>query len=379
VVAFAWTLLELLNPEQGSFPLGLIGLRAYWLWWLAPPIIATILSNEKNKRKAILVLLFMAAVVSILAALQFASPPDSPLNLYSVVDGEEVSAAQGGVVYQTGRARVSSVFSYISGFVDFTLLVPALLLSIGLDTHDPKLRKYVFIVTSMTAMVVPMSGSRGSVVMGGGVLLLTVWVAGLFFTRVGRRVVAGGIVGAIVAVVVFPDAFIGVQSRFEDTQETSSRFMIAAAGVLPPAALATFDYPALGIGTGMMQNARLSMRVDTHGWDAEGETERYLVELGPFGFLLIWTAKLGLTVALVRGYSILKRAGRRGAAAGALSYGLLALVGNLAHDHIYQALYFTGCGFILAEVVSVVRAGASAADAATDAAMVTAAKKTAAA
>jgi hypothetical protein len=40
------------------------------------------------------------------------------------------------------------------------------------------------------------------------------------------------------------------------------------------------------------------------------------------------------------------------------------MIGNLAFDHIWQALYFMGCGSILAEVVSVLRDRAAAADAA---------------
>jgi len=63
-----------------------------------------------------------------------------------------------------------------------------------------------------------------------------------------------------------------------------------------------------------------------------------------------------LIVALLRAYAILKRAGRRGAAAAALSYALLTMNGNLTFDHIWQALYFMGCGFILSEVVAVQRA-----------------------
>src|SRR5262249_7227195 len=106
---------------------------------------------------------------------------------------------------------------------------------------------------------------------------------------------------------------------------------------------------------------RATMRIVTK-WDRETEIERYLVELGPIGFLLVWFGKLGLTVALLRSYKILKRAGRRGSAGAALSYAGLTMVGSLAFDHNWQALYFIGCGFILAEVVEV-RARAAAAQA----------------
>jgi hypothetical protein len=104
----------------------------------------------------------------------------------------------------------------------------------------------------------------------------------------------------------------------------------------------------------MQQNARGTFRIYPK-YEEELEPCRYLVELGPIGYLAVWTARLGLIIALLRAYRILKRAGRRGAAAAALSYAALTLNGTLTFDHIWQALYFLGCGFILAEVVAVQR------------------------
>ena len=354
VVAAVWTIGELLNPEQQSYVLGIIGLRSYWFWWLvAPPVMACALQQEREKRRAIYALLVMATGIAVLAAFQFAAPADSPLNTYSVVDGEDVHPEQ-VTVSETAHARVASTFSYISGFSDFTLLVPTLLLSIGLDAKEKRLQRFALIATSLTAAVVPMSGSRTSVILGIGILGVTAFSAGLFATRAGRRIMMGGLVAAIFAVVIFPDAILGVQSRFGDIDETQTRVTLGVANVVPPLALATFDYPPFGIGTGMMQNARFSMHIQSQ-WDNELEAARYLAELGPIGYLLIWTTRLGLIVALLRAHRILKLAGRRGAAAAAMSYAFLTVAGNLTFDHIFQALYFTGCGFILSEVVSATR------------------------
>jgi tetratricopeptide (TPR) repeat protein len=352
-VAFAWTVLELFNPMHESFLLGLIGLRAYWLWWLAPFVIAGTLQNPTQKRRAIYVLLVMAVGISLLAVVQFAAPPDASVNLYSVVDGEEVYATVAPVA-ATGRARVSSTFSFLSGFQDFTILIPTLLLSIGLDAKEPRLRRTAFIATMLSAAVVPMSGSRAAVLLGASVILITAWTAGLFFTRIGRRIVIGGVAAVVLALFAFPDAFIGVQSRFANVEETATRYQ-GVATILPPVAMAVTEFPAAGLGTGMQQNARASLGIRP-SLEEELEPGRYLVELGPVGYLAMWTAKLGLIFALLRAYRILKRAGRRGAAAAALSYAVLTMNGNLTFDHIWQALYFIGSGFILAEVIAVQRA-----------------------
>jgi hypothetical protein len=351
VMSFVWTIVETLNPDHGSSLLAVIGLRAYWLWWIAPPVIAHVLRGEKDRRQAIYVLFVTGAAVATFAAIQFVSPGDSALSVYAYVDGERIDQVMIG---ETGRGRVSSTFAFISGFADFSILIPTLLLSLGLDAKDPKLRRYAFIVTGMTAAVLPMSGSRLSVLVGGGILLVSVWTAGLFFTRVGRRLFIGGITAVIVSLVAFPDAFLGVQARFQNPEETQHRYLLTAASVLPPLAIAMVDHPAFGVGTGMLQNARLSLHVSVQ-YEVEQEFERYLVELGTLGFLLVWTVKFGLSVALFRAYLILKHAGRRGAATAALSYAILTMIGNLTFDHIWQALYFIGCGFILAEVAAVIR------------------------
>lgn len=349
-----WTLLQMFNPEHQSFQLALLGIRAYWLWWMAPPIIAGVLMNPRHKGQAIYALIIMAVGISAFAAVQFVSPADSAVNLYTVRGGQEIYAADSATVATTGRARVASTFSFLSGFADFTVLIPVLLLSMGLEAKDRRLRRSALFATLATAAVVPMAGSRGSVLAAALVLLIALWSAGLFFTRFGRRILLGGIVAVFLSLFAFPDAMIGVSDRFGREDETARRFA-ELANFLPPVALLRLEYPTFGIGTGMMQNARMTAGVSSK-WEAEGEVHRLLIELGPIGFLLVWIAKLGLMIALFRAYQLLKKAGRRGAASAALTYAVLTIMGNLVFDHVYQALYFVGCGFVLAEVTSLMRA-----------------------
>src|SRR3569832_452345 len=33
VIGIVWTFVEMFNPAHLSFPLAVIGFRAYWLWW----------------------------------------------------------------------------------------------------------------------------------------------------------------------------------------------------------------------------------------------------------------------------------------------------------------------------------------------------------
>ena len=256
----------------------------------------------------------------------------------------------------TGRARVASTFAFLSGFGDFCLLVPTLLLSIGLEAKEKRLRYAALFATGCAAAVIPMTGSRASVVLGGLVLIVMAWSSGLFFTRIGRRVLLGGVAAAILAVVAFPEAIFGVQSRFEGTRTRRRAASSRSPSCFRPLPSVTTTIPSWASGPGMQQNAKVLIPGRRRlQWNSEGEVGRYLIELGPIGYIMVWTAKLGLVVGLVRSYRILKRAGRRGAAGAALCYALLTMLGNLTFDHIWQALYFLGCGFILSEVVSVMR------------------------
>jgi hypothetical protein len=180
---------------------------------------------------------------------------------------------------------------------------------------------------------------------------MVVWRAGLVFTRTGRRVIVVAVAAGFASVLAFPEALQGVKDRLDggDAPDRIAELFT----ILPPVALAKYDYPAFGIGTGMMQNFRQQLGVNEDVWGAEGEVSRYLVELGPLGYLLVWAAKLGLVVVLWKSSKILKKAGRRAASAGAFAYALLAFYGSLAFDHIYASLFFVGVGFILQEVVQV--------------------------
>jgi hypothetical protein len=351
--AILWTFLEMFNPDQGSLALAVIGFRSYWLWWIAPPVVAGVLSRAADRRRAILSLSIMAIGIASLAAVQFVSPANSAVNLNVVIDGEALYASDIAMVAETGRARVSSTFSFLSGFAAFTILVPTLLLSLGLEAQDRLVRRAALAATLLCAAVLPMAGSRSSVILGVAVLVLTAWSAGLFTTVIGRRIMVGGIAALILATVAFPDALTGVQGRF-NSDETSAR-IAQTLTVLPPVAMAVYDYPMAGIGTGMQHNSRAAMHVET-SWTSESEISRYLVELGPVGTLAVWTAKLGLMIAFLRAYKILQRAGRRAPAGVALAYAAVTFFGNLTFDHVWQSLYFIGGGFILAETTAVMEA-----------------------
>lgn len=347
-LALLWSLVEIVNPDQQSLVLGLLGFRAYWFWWIAPFVVASVLLDPVVRRKVVVLWAAVTTIVAVLAIFQFGAPVDDSVNTYSIVDGHEALAA---AIPTTGRVRVASTFSYLSGFTDFATLVPVLLLSIGLGEKNRRTRLAALIATLLIAAALPMSGSRGPFILSLILCTMVAWRAGLIFTPVGRRVIMLAVAAGFISVYVYPDALQGTMDRFQgdDTNDRAAEFFT----ILPPVALMRYnDYPVFGIGTGMVQNYRHQFGVNPEtSAGAESEVSRILVELGVGGYLLIWIAKLGLAVALWRSSKVLKKAGRRAASAAALAYALLGFYGSLVFDHIYASLFFVGFGFILQEVV----------------------------
>jgi len=349
IAAVAISIAQIINTGiRVSFVLGVLGLRAYWLWWLAIPVVANVLLSPVVRRRGILVLAYVSAVVAIFAVIQFGSPSTSAANTYAVHAGNEVVAFEVG---STGRARVSSTFTFITGFTNFVVLIPPLLLSLGLSSTDRHTRFMATTTAMLSAASLPMSGSRGPFIIGLFLLGMVARQAGFLFTPAGRRVIVGGTLAICTVIYIFPESLQGVMDRF-DGDDTRDRFE-AIYTVLPPYAMSSIDYPFFGIGTGMQQNFRNLFGVDYGEYESELEVGRYLIELGVPGYLLVWASRVGLLVAFLRAAKHFRRAKRRAATGAALAYALLTFYGNLTFDHIWQALFFTGAGFVLSELVQV--------------------------
>jgi hypothetical protein len=335
----AWTVAEMMNPNQASATLALIGFRAYWLWWLAPLVVASIVRGEEDRIAAVSTWALIAVAVAVYAAYQFEFPLDAEVNRYAW--GSEEMAIAG--VGETGRVRVTSTFSYISGFADFGVLSVPLLLALGLGAPGRMSKALCFVGAAAIGAALPMSGSRAPVVMVAVAALAIVWTAGSLRSREGRVIIAGAFAVATIGWFAAPEAVQGVQSRFEggDTQRRFVEFL----QVLPPVALAVNNYPMLGVGTGMQQNARFPLGV-RHEWESEGEVGRYLIELGLPGYLLIWAARLGIAIALIRAMRLFRQGGRRSLAGACVALAGFEMIGNMTFDHVWQALFFTALGLL---------------------------------
>ena len=125
-------------------------------------------------------------------------------------------------------------------------------------------------------------------------------------------IMIGAVAGAVLATAAFPDAILGVQSRFAERRDHRS----PRPGGDGPTAGRAGD---ARLPTGRHRDGHAAERARVTGcsapnWETEMEQHRYLVELGPIGFCLVWTHEAGLLVALLRcvqASSSARDAGRR--------------------------------------------------------------------
>ncbi len=244
---------------------------------------------------------------------------------------------------------MASTFAFLSGFTAFALVVPPVLVWLGLRSAAPRARVLAFVGAGATLLSIPMSGSRSVTVLSAAAMAIVLWRAGQLRTRAGRRVAALAATALLAMTWLVPEAAQGVRDRF-DSDETSGRVVKALIG-LTPVPLFLNDYPGLGVGTGSQHNAAAILGKRSE-WAVEEEPDRYLVELGAPGFVLMYLRRVGLAVALVRLSGRLRRLGQASASGVALVLAVVAMTATFVFDHVLQALFFFAAGLLLAEVVT---------------------------
>ena len=147
-----------------------------------------------------------------------------------------------------------------------------------------------------------MAGSRCILLVGGGDSSRSrVWTAGLFFTRIGRRILIGGVAAAVISVVAFPGRDPGRAEPVREPGGDAAPLLLTAAAVLPPLAIGMIDHPPFGVGTGMLQNARVALSIRSR-YEVEQEFGVTWSSWARSGSCSSGRSSWDLIVALVRAY-----------------------------------------------------------------------------
>ncbi len=352
--ALLFILVQLFNPEQANLPLGLVGVRSYCLWWFAPLLLPSVLNSARLVNAAFRILITIAVIVAGFALYQFSQPPDAAINSYAW--GEEAGEGSVAVVRSTGRARVTSTFSFLSGFANFAILFTPFLLACGIATRSVLTQALSFGAAGLLFVCGFMSGSRSAALSALLTVPMTVGLKALWSRRVGPPLLGAVVVAVLMGTFVVPEAISGVVDRFQQNESETSSRVFNAAGAIPPIGAIVYNYPWEGIGTGMTHTARHAFGV-FKSWPTEAESHRILVELGIVGYALVACARVGLAIALVRLSRMLKSSTFAGFAGFTLALAPLSLFTSILVDHVMQALFFMLVSVLLAAAMVSLREG----------------------
>ena len=256
VLSFVFGFLEVFNPNSPSILVGLMGLKAYFLY--AP--IAFILPYAFKSREHLFGLirryLIMAIPVAVLGFIQIMAGPESSLNTYV----SHTDEAAGLVHFGCGMdlVRTSSTFSYISGYTAFLSFVSFLAIGYNLS-RGWRIKNNIAPVLALTFVVGAMftTGSRAPVytlVATGPVILGMAVVGRVLAPRTAMRLCILLPVLAFVAVNLSSRAFEGFIDRVSSSGDSAELRLFSP---VYQTIEALSGAPALGFGIGTTHQLRL--------------------------------------------------------------------------------------------------------------------------
>jgi hypothetical protein len=307
IVTFVFGCIEVLNPNSPSILVGLMGLKAYFLY--AP--VAFILPYAISSREHLFILirryLIMAIPVAVLGFLQIMAGPGSSLNTY-VSWSEDAPAVLSyfGTTYEF--VRTSGTFSYISGYTAFLTFIA--FLGIGYNmAHGWRLKNNIMPVLALTLVVGAMftTGSRSPVytLLAAGPIIL--WLAAttrVLSARIAMRLAVLVPVIGIVALNLSPQATQAFMERAESADSSYTLFRLFSPFYQTIGALS--NAPAFGLGIGTTHPAAAAIMGAEFPWWIndellnEDEMARVTVELGFIGLLLVYFLRVLIAAFALR-------------------------------------------------------------------------------
>ncbi|KAB2969502.1 MAG: hypothetical protein F9K18_01240 [Thermoanaerobaculia bacterium] len=301
-----WGAVEIFNPRLPSLLVGLFGWKAYFLYapllWVVPAAFRDMPDLERFARWYA----YLLIPETILGYLQSRSAASSPLNRYAWGEAAAGSIATFG---EAGSpVRVTGSFSYISGYVSF-LTVAGLLTLALLAARRFSWRGNILLWATLGALPfgILFSGSRAPVILLAGIAPLFVMFAS---GHGGRRVDTLARLAAGLALVTAIVSFTGAPAleafarRARTATDLQDRLLTP---FVEPFRIAE-EVGLLGYGIGATHQAAASLVPDLRpgawleGLEAENESSRVMIELGPFGFVFHYSYRIGM-ILMVFGWA----------------------------------------------------------------------------
>lgn len=325
-VMLVYFVLQIFNPRTPSLLLYVFGLQLYLVPLLLIALVPRFFS-PRDGRTALRWLLLAAVPVGLLAVIQSWLPATHVLNKYvGEIPASEIA------VYGLGeavRVRVTSTFSYITGFSMYAYLV-LMAVPFAFDLRRKRDRWLAGAVAAAGLLSIILSGSRSPLLLTAAGLPLATWP--LWRARGPRHALkAVGTVSAILVLlaVLFRAPIADYAHRAQTAGDAGAR--IAHMVRKPVDALAEGGVFGYGPGSAHQSRGRLLRMIGDWGElpkIPESESARVILELGGVGAILWYGLRGLLLVMLWRWYRQARRAGdvlRQTGSLGALLVGLFSL------------------------------------------------------
>ncbi|MEI6331105.1 MAG: hypothetical protein WCP16_17830 [Pseudanabaena sp. ELA645] len=333
------------NPSLGSPIIGLLGIRSYLLYipllWVVPHLF----DSQTELRDFIRRYLLLIIPVCILGIVQYFSPFDSPLNAY--IAGEE------GKVDTVGEfVRITGSFSYLSGLTTYLQFCFSLIV---LVIFREKEIKWIVIYCLELMLVITnsfMSGSRG-------IIIYEILFAGSFIVIIGitdpkalinfvRRLFIPLALSFAITIANFQVAIEALSYRNETAGDSIVERIIG-----PFIEIYIFAEKKIeGYGAGATQGGAASLRGVLNlpsgevVPDNESEMGRIVIELGLLGFILWYSLKISIWIALYSGFVKHKDNFYKEAALTMLLFQIILFQDRVVFNPTMLVYYWFGSGFI---------------------------------
>lgn len=295
LLASVWVVVQVANPLGAGIAVGLFGLKTYLFM---VPLLVVVPLAFPDRRSLLNFLWGFAAVViptGLLATLQFFSSADALVNRYAWSG----NAPRVATFHGTARARVTSTFSYITGYASYlSVMAPVL---VGLLGGRQQLKRSLILLAGFALVGVNlfMTGSRSpTLVAAAACLLTTSSLSWMRSRRSARLLIRGGLAAAaayVLVTAVLPTALAAFMQRVDDTSEDvdvrASEYVLA---FLPLADWGGLEVSWTGRGTGTAHQATQHISKTAGVNVPEGEFPRIGYELGPVGYVLWWLFRVAL-------------------------------------------------------------------------------------
>lgn len=353
-LAVAFGLLQAFNPDLPNLLVGLLGLKAYFLYIPLLFVVPNLFPHDAALAQFLRRYLLLSIPVGLLAIAQFFSPATSVLNTYARPTDPLSSAITFG---SSTFVRVTATFSFITGYSAYLTTISLLALAwLAVTRWRLRGNLLIYLVLGMTLLGMLMTGSRGPVVLLAALFPLYWWLS------VAREKKSGATFGRLLVGFVLLGGFVLFLGRdalgaFQGRASGSGSEMaerILSPVVAPYMALPNAGLLGFGIGATHQAAGTLTPGMIPFSWlranAVEAEGGRIMLELGPVGFVLVYLGRLLLPLVALQQTLRLRTLFHRSIGVACFLALLTGLPGGIVFD-VTSGLLYWFCGGLLFLVV----------------------------